>query len=755
MLPRRALSAGSKVPHPLGVRAGGASSNLQKRGFRIDKSVIERYQAVKPPFGFNGLGELVYYRTYARLKTNGKRERWHETVQRVVNGTFSMQERWIKDNILAWDEDLAQERAAEMYDRIFRMKMLPPGRGLWCMGTSVTEERGLFAALNNCAFVSTDDADVNFADPFCFTMDASMLGVGVGFDTAGAGKVLISKPVEGDPHLFVVPDSREGWVNSLRCLLESYITPGQAEIVFDYSRVRPAGTPIRGFGGTSSGPEPLIKLHEAVKGVLDKNAGEKLTVTSIVDIMNMVGRCVVAGNVRRTAEIAFGDAESLEYIELKNYNVNPHRADYGWTSNNSVFARLGMDYSDIVERVKVNGEPGFAWLENMRNFGRMNGKPDYRDFRAAGGNPCLEQTLESHELCCLVETFPNHHDDLEDYKRTLASAFLYAKTVTLGKTHWPKSNRVMLRNRRIGTSMSGIAQFVADRGLHSLQEWCEAGYDEVQKCDEEYSEWLAIPKSIKTTSIKPSGTVSLLAGATPGMHAPESRFYIRRVRVGKDSEVLEPLRKANYHLEPDVADPDNTVVVSIPIDAGQGVRTSSEINLWEQLSLAAFLQRHWADNQVSCTVTFDPESEGSNISQALDVFQYQLKGVSFLPRLPVGAYAQMPYEEISEEQFKSMSHELGELDLSVLCGPLLENEEHESGSIYDTSVTTSSNINHRDSLVSKETETNTTADSFGSLSIDDGVGLAGSGEMMPDSFCDADGCVLPPASDQPVKPILK
>lgn len=261
-------------------------------------------------------------------------------------------------------------------------------------------------------------------------------------------------------------------------------------------------------------------MHEACRAVLDGNVGKPLTVTTIVDLMNLVralacrcaaaprarvagfgagwrkagphsplspsanrarvptpspppqtnraalrlpqvGKCVVAGNVRRTAEIAFGDPHSDEYIDLKNYDKNPARMAHGWTSNNSVFAELGMRYDHLVPRITANGEPGFAWLHNMRNYGRMNGTPDSSDWRASGGNPCLEQTLESYELCCLVETFPNRHQSVADFEKTLEAAFLYAKTVTLGETHWAASNRVMLRNRRIGCSISGVAQFIS------------------------------------------------------------------------------------------------------------------------------------------------------------------------------------------------------------------------------------------------------------------------------------------------------
>jgi ribonucleoside-triphosphate reductase len=146
------------------------------------------------------------------------------------------------------------------------------------------------------------------------------------------------------------------------------------------------------------GPDPLRELHVSLVSVLDRNAGAPISVTTIVDIMNLIGKCVVAGNVRRTAEIAFGDPESEEYINLKNYDANPDRQGHGWTSNNSVFASLGMDYSKVCDRVMSNGEPGFAWLENMRSYSRMNGSPDNKDFRAQGGNPCLEQTLESYGM---------------------------------------------------------------------------------------------------------------------------------------------------------------------------------------------------------------------------------------------------------------------------------------------------------------------------------------------------------------------
>ena len=212
--------------------------NLKMEKFTLSDNFIDKYKRKKPPFGFNGLGELVYMRTYSRIKEDGKNEKWWETIRRVVEGTYSMQKEWIDSHQLGWNPWQAQKSAQEMYDRIFNMKFLPPGRGLWAMGTPITEEKGLYAALNNCAFVSTETLKDDYSKPFTFLMDASMLGVGVGFDTKGAGQIIVKGiNKKKDEEVFEIPDTREGWVESLKLLLESYFQ-GSAPIEFDYSKIR-------------------------------------------------------------------------------------------------------------------------------------------------------------------------------------------------------------------------------------------------------------------------------------------------------------------------------------------------------------------------------------------------------------------------------------------------------------------------------------------------------------------------------------
>lgn len=577
-----------------------------------------------------------------------------------------MQKDHILSNELGWNDNKAQRSAQEMYDRIFKMKFLPPGRMLWALGSTIVHEKKVGQALFNCAFVSTENINRTLDEavkPFSFMMDMSMVGVGVGFDVDGAQKLTVHKPTTDNVDTFDIPDSREGWVESLEMLLKSYFSKSfdniQAHTVkFNYDLIRPAGEPIKGFGGTSSGPGPLIRMHDQIRDLLDQLDGQPITITAITDIMNMIGQCVVAGNVRRTAQIALGDVNDSEFRKLKDYQWDSekneykgemaHRAAWGWASNNSVLVNNSTDFEEVANQTAVNGEPGYVFLDNIKAYSRMSDPADYKDIKAKGTNPCGEQSLESYELCCLIETFPSRAESKEDYLRTLKFAYLLGKTATLANTTWHETNRVQKRNRRIGTSVSGVTNFIEQRSLDKLKVWLTEGYDEIQRWDKIYSSWLCVPRSLKTTSVKPSGTVSLLAGVNPGCHFPEFKYYIRRMRISKESELLPAILNAGLHIEDDVVDP-SSAVVEFPIK-NEG-RSLKEVSIWEQTSLAVFLQKYWSDNQVSCTVTFKPE-EASQIKPVLEYFKYDLKSISFLPKLEMGAYAQMPYEAISKEKFE-------------------------------------------------------------------------------------------------------
>lgn len=713
-------------------------SKFQK--FNLNKIFKDDLLTRTPEWKFKGLSEFTFYRTYSRKKENGTLETWNECVVRVIEGMFSILKTHTKLNKLPWNESKAQKHAKEASERLFTFKWTPPGRGLWIMGTDFMWEKG-GAALNNCGFVSTEkmsNKDVeSVVKPFTFLMDMSMLGVGVGFDTVGGFCITRNQDLDikvngysDDIITFVVEDTREGWVEYIGKVIENCIFGGP-RVIPDISKVRLEGAQIRGFGGVASGPLPLIQSAKGIEYVLNNRKGQSLTSVDIVDIQNLIGKCVVSGNVRRTAEIAFAHEMDEPFSEMKDFskfpvetgcigpeelkNINKYDYDlynkhiydtttniskdivekyknedwafkfggWRWTSNNSVFANVGMDYSKYENSIGETGEPGFAWLDLMQKYGRMKDGINNKDYRVKGGNPCLEQSLEPYELCCLVETYPFAHNDYWDFQRTLKFAYLYAKAVTLMATHEEETNAVIIRNRRIGCSMSGIIEAMQKFGrTNFLQNFCDKGYNYIDYVDNKYSEWLGVPLSIKKTSCKPSGTVSLVAGSYgPGVHYPKMSSGYRTIRVSNNSNIIDILKKANYKIEPSVTDALKTSVIYFPWIIPEGVHSEDDVTIWEQFKNAADLQYWWADNQVSCTVgVSNKEKNNGEISRCLTAFDGQIKGISLLPKSE-GVYQQMPFTKAPKEEVLAYMETLKELDFSSL---LQEGEAADSNKYCDS-----------------------------------------------------------------------
>jgi adenosylcobalamin-dependent ribonucleoside-triphosphate reductase len=652
-----------------------APKNSSMFSFKLSDDFVESYRNTPAPFGYkdaggNSVGEITFLRTYSRLKEDGTKETWVDVCERVINGMYSLQKDHCKKSRLPWNDARAQASAKEAFDRLFNLKWTPPGRGLWAMGTNIVNVQKNSAALQNCAFVSTAEMNkFNPAKPFAFLMEASMLGVGVGFDDKGADKDFnIYEPKE--PITYVIPDTREGWVESLSFILNSYLKENQPSYEFDYSQIRPSGTPIKTFGGVAAGHEPLERLHDHIRNMFKGRKGDKLTRVDIADIGNVIGVCVVSGNVRRSAELLIGRLEDDNFLNLKNAAAFPERNSYdrsnpgwAWMSNNSIETSVGTDLSKIVEGISLNGEPGVIWMDMSRKYGRLADPPNNKDHRVAGYNPCAEQSLESYECCTLVETYLNRHDNLEDYKRTLKFAYLYAKTVTLLPTHWEETNAIMQRNRRIGASMSGVANFADRVGVPALREWMDQGYKTIQRYDNVYSEWLGIRESIKMTTIKPSGTVSILAGESPGVHwTPGGKFFYRTIRFSNDDPMLPLFRMANYTVEAAAESPDTTSVVYFPIKS-DAERAERDVTIFEKMSLAAKAQRYWSDNSVSVTISFNKDTESNHVGTVLHMYDGQLKTVSFLPS-GNDTYLQMPYTQITEEEYNDNKNKLFPIDLT-------------------------------------------------------------------------------------------
>lgn len=689
--------------------------------FRLPLEVRRELRRAAPEWGYGPFSEFVFYRTYAR---DG--EGWADVITRVIEGTFSIRKQHYADHGIPWDEIGMTARAVEMAWSAFKGEWGPPGRGYWAMGTQMVYERGSMA-LNNCGFcdVKLLSHDVHWA------MDALMLGVGVGFSAhhdvlsglraPRRGERVVTVSGDGtyptrahslaleswdgaDQIRFVVPDSREGWCDSVRLLLRSYETGGPT-IRFDYSQVRPRGSKIRGFGGEASGPWPLRKLHRQIRTVMDNAVAHKDQWSNgrlITDVMNMVGCCIVAGNVRRSATIALGHPDDAEFAKLKDYGEwgrvgtnkqgKPiwgitkktkwsYRRNFGWMSNNSYVLSEREHFERMIpliaSGIRLNGEPGFYNLKAVRSHGRLgdrvgtvlaNGSVLQED-QALGINPCGEVPLESYELCCLAEWYPTRcldnqgRIDLEIALRAAEHAAFYTQTVQLLPTHRPETNAVIARNRRTGVSLAGAATVLELTTMTGAIKLMEHGYDVIRRENKRLSGEAGVPEAIRVTALKPSGTTSLMMGVTSGAHWPTAGYMVRRVRVDDGRMSLrQVLEAANVPHEPD-RNSANTEVYEFPIKtpAADRVRPVAEVSMWEQADFAATLAQHFVDNAVSVTVTFDPETEGRDVERLVASYAGKLKSMSMLPRSNHG-YVQAPEEAIDETEYQRRIADLGELD---------------------------------------------------------------------------------------------
>ncbi|UPT76599.1 fused protease/ribonucleoside-triphosphate reductase [Sulfurovum sp. XGS-02] len=636
------------------------SKKVVKERFTLEKTFCEELIGKKAKFGFGGFGEAVYYRTYSRIKPDGTQEHWADTVIRVINGVLSIRKDHYLSNALVWDEVKWQHYAQKLALSMFDMQWLPPGRGLWIMGTKYIYDRG-GAALNNCGAVDTTDLSLAAE----WTMDMLMCGVGVGFNTAWQGDTVIL-PDKKNPAVYIIPDSREGWAESVKLLIESY-TKQTPWFSFDYSLIRPEGSPIHGFGGTASGPAPLKELHLRIETYLDTYCNGKIDKTRCVaDVMNAIGVCVVAGNVRRSAEIALGSVDDNSFLELKDYRKNPERAEIGWISNNTVVLTKTEDLEKlplIAEHIRENGEPGIMNLMNVQKYARYG---EEAKESASLANPCSEIALESFELCNLSEVFPSRCLNEDGFYQAMEYATFYASTVSLLMTHRHETNAVISRNRRIGVSISGIADMLDRAGIADLTSRLKKGYKLVRSVNQRLAVEADIPLSIRVTTVKPSGTISQLVGCSPGMHFPTFQYAIRRIRIGNISPICSVLKEAGVPYEKDHYSA-NTTVFEFPIYQGQ-TRKAKDVPAEEQFSLLTLLQREWSDNMVSCTVYFDPKIEGPHIEHMLSKFVPLIKSVSMLPHSDTGAYVQMPYEGITKEQYEARISRISNIDWSHFSG---------------------------------------------------------------------------------------
>jgi ribonucleoside-triphosphate reductase (thioredoxin) len=623
-------------------------SKTQKFVTSLSQEFINDYKTKQVPWG--PLGYVTFKRTYARpVEGEDRSEEWFETVGRCVNG------------ILKIGGKLTRREAELLYDKVFNLKCSFSGRALWQLGTKTVDRFG-GDSMQNCWHVAINHP----VDPFCFMFDELMLGGGVGFNIQ-AEYVYEMPPVKHNVEIirrdekdvdYIVPDNREGWVELLRKVLTAFFYTGKS---FAYSTicVRGKGTKIKSFGGLASGPEDLCRGIEQICDVLKGRVGRKLRPVDCLDIANIIGAVVVAGNVRRSAEIALGDADDSHYLDAKNWSKGTI-PNWRAMSNNSVICN---EYLILPKKFwsgyNGDGEPyGLVNLTNCRAYGRLADGKGYRPDRdVVGTNPCGEVTLESYESCNLAEIFlPNVKDEAE-FKLVAELMLKVTKTISCLPFIHEQTNKVVSKNHRLGIGVTGFLQAPHLRD----EKIFDAVYKHIEKVDKWYSKIMGVKPSIKLTTVKPSGTLSLLAGVTPGVHPGFAQHYIRRIRMASNDPLVPLCLKHGFHVEPvkkfDGTFDHDTMVVSFPVALPDTAICAKDLSAVAQLEWAKWLQTNWADNSVSVTVYYKSEELPAIQEWLKENYDTGVKTVSFLLHSGHG-FIQAPYEEITKERYEQMSREV-------------------------------------------------------------------------------------------------
>lgn len=615
------------------------------------------------------LGYITFARTYSRENKDGSKETFSETVERELFGI----EKQLKL--------ILTEKEKEFYrDMRHEMKGSVAGRFMWQLGTKTVDKLGL-PSLQNCSFVVIDEP----IRPFTWAMDMLMLGSGVGYSIKKEHVYKLPKVVRRKVKIervddkqadYIVPDTREGWVKLLGKVLKAHFYSGEG---FTYSTqlIRGAGEPIKGFGGTASGAAILVEGMSLISGILNERRGKQIRPIDALDIMNILGMIVVAGNVRRSAQIAIGDYDDLEYLKAKRWDLG-NVPNWRNMSNNSVDCPDGkllpQEFWDTYEQ----GEPyGLVNIELSKLIGRT-GETEYPDPDVEGYNPCAEQSLANFETCCLAEIYLPNITSKEELYKVATMLYRINKHSLALKCHHKETQDIVNANMRMGIGITGVMMSSKEQ-----LSWLNGCYRHLRAYDKEYSKGMGYPESIKLTTVKPSGTLSLLAGVTSGVHpATAGQYYIRRIRIAAESPLIEVCKSHGYHVEFQEnfdGSPDRTTyVVEFPCKYPDGVVSAEDMSVFEQLETVKFMQQNWSDNSVSVTAYYEKSDLPKLRKYIEENFGTQFKTLSFLLKQGASGFKQLPFEEISKEQYEYLSSltkpitsiEINEEDIEELgaCG---------------------------------------------------------------------------------------
>lgn len=646
-----------------------------------------------PTWGPNG--HDVYDRTYSRLKPDGSKETWEETVRRVVDGNLALvPERFIETG-----------EAEELFELIYSMSAIPAGRHLWVTGVEGRQFN------RNCHRAGWGPS---LSDHFTFTFSELMKGGGVGANysseylealppvRSSVDLILTCSPDHPDFAEFVdlldweqmsildqldrryfrVPDTREGWVEALGILIDAFTAEHSSALVIDVTDVRPRGSLLRSFGGVASGPGPLLQSLDEIHRILSSVDGA-VSPLQAMEIDHALASCVVAGNVRRSARMSilyWNDRFIFDFIDCK--------ADPGahWSTNISVevdedfFSALEASdphavavFEAVTAGMLRNGEPGF-YNSALASVGEEG------DVRAT--NPCGEITLEPWESCNLghvnLAAFRpgRHHDALRAF-RLMARFLLRATFADLTDE---RQAEVEARNRRIGVGIFGFQEWASDRGFSYSNSWkseelallLEDYQDEVNVAAEKYAVELGIPAPVKTTTVAPTGTIAKLPGTTEGIHPIYARFFERRIRYAATDKKLIELEARGLDIEDCIYSAGTKVVVHHVADPmilrahSAEVEQADEISLGDMLAVQRMVQKHYANNAVSFTANVSPDLDIEELRSALRTYLPDLKGTTLMPD---ASRPQSPYTRITERQYiEATDHQIGQSEMDCSTG---------------------------------------------------------------------------------------
>lgn len=586
---------------------------------------------------------------YARwLPSENRRETYTETVDRFIENIVDMK---VDD----------QQTADAIRFAILNHDVMPSMRAMMTAGRAAERDN---TCLYNCSYLPVDH-------PWAFdeAMFILLCGSGVGFSVE---RQYINKLPEV-PHLvanventITVNDSKEGWAYALRELL-NYLWTGCIP-QWDVSKVRPAGAPLKTFGGRASGPEPLIELFRFVIAIFDKAQGRKLNSVECHDIMCKIGEIVVVGGVRRSAMISFSNLSDDRMRHAKSgqwWETDPQRA----LANNSVAYTEKPDAENFLREwialiESKSGERGIFNRQASVNQVKKNGRRDAdHEF---GANPCSEIILRPYQFCNLSEVVVRDYDTIATLEEKVRLAAIIG-TIQSTYTHFPYLRDIWKKNteeeRLLGVSLTGVMDHVMLNNTHThwfeehpsgkrywdLEEILEHLRSVVIETNKEWAAKLGIPQSVATTCVKPSGTVSQLTDSASGIHARHSEYYIRTVRGDNKDPLTQLMIAEGVPNEPCVMKPENTTVFSFPQKAPDGAVTRNDMSAIQQLDTWLIYQRHWCEHKPSITVTVrDHEwlEVGAWVYKHFD----EVSGISFLPHSD-HSYRQAPYQECTEAEY--------------------------------------------------------------------------------------------------------